>query len=152
MSRNTNKMTDEVVSLALGIIEKVRHCMVGTNGEDGYPYIKVMTNRKHDGIKKNWFSTDTSSRRIQQVKRDSKSSVYCLDVEHSRGLILLGKIEILHDLESKKMLWREGDEKYRPLGVEDPENSVLCFTAIQGNFVDAMKNLNITFDIESWKG
>ena len=52
MSRNTNKMTDEVVSLALGIIEKVRHCMVGTNGEDGYPYIKVMTNRKHDGIKK----------------------------------------------------------------------------------------------------
>jgi len=138
----------EAINQALEIIEKSRNCLLGTNGDDGYPNIKAMTNRKHEGIKRIWFNTDTSSRRVQQLRKDSKACVYYLDAELGRGLMLVGNIEILQDVESKKMLWTEGDEIFRPLGVEDPEYTVLRFTAKQGNLVDALKNDDATFDVE----
>ncbi|MBA7661245.1 hypothetical protein ES703_69260 [subsurface metagenome] len=59
--------------------------------------------------------------------------------------MLVGTVEILQDLESRKMLWFGDAEKYYPLGVEDPDYSVLHFTARQGNYYHAGK---ITFDIK----
>lgn len=59
--------------------------------------------------------------------------------------MLVGTIEILQDLESKEMLWFDGAERYYPLGVEDPDYSVLCFTARQGDYYLAGK---VTFEIE----
>jgi general stress protein 26 len=44
------------------------------------------------------------------------------------------------------MLWSDGDERYYPLGVEDPDYSVPCFTAHKGNYYHKRKN--ITFEIE----
>ena len=138
----------EAIDQAKDIISQSRTCLVGTIGEDGYPNIKAMTNRKHENIKTIWFATDTSSRRTQQLRKDNRACVYCLDTVHSRGFMLIGDMEILQDRESKKMLWIDGEEQYRPLGVDDPEYSVLRFTAKQADVVDAMKNRGLTFEIE----
>jgi general stress protein 26 len=59
--------------------------------------------------------------------------------------MLIGTIQILRDLKSRKMLWKDGDERYYPLGVEDPDYTVLRFTAHKGNYYH---KLNITFEIE----
>lgn len=139
---------EEAIDQALALLESSRHCLVGTNAEDGFPNIKTMRNRKHEGLKTIWFKTDTFSMRVQQLKKDNKACVYCLDANSSRGLMLLGHIEILHDLESKKMIWIKGEEKYNPLGVDDPEWCVLRFTATRANVVDAMQNKSLTFEIE----
>mgnify|MGYP001614122952 CR=1 FL=1 len=138
----------EAITQASEIIEKTRHCLVATNGDDGYPNIKTMTNRKHDGFKTIWFATDTSSNRVQQLKRDKRACVYCLDAETAKGLMLVGDMEILHDIELKRMIWIKGEEKYNPLGVEDPEWCLLRFTAKRANVVDAMQNKGLTFEIE----
>jgi len=60
--------------------------------------------------------------------------------------MLVGTIDILQDIESRKMLWSDGAEFYYPLGVEDPDYSVLCFTSQKGNYYHGLKN--ITFEIE----
>jgi general stress protein 26 len=148
IKENSLVTREEAVSLARDVLNNTRHCLVGTNGEDGYPNIKTMSNRRHEGIKTIWFATDTSSMRVQQLKKDNRACVYCLDAEHSRALMLVGDMEILKDIESKKMLWRKGEGKYRPLGVEDPDYSVLRFTAKWANFVDLMENKGLTFEIE----
>ncbi len=136
----------EAITQGLRLIEKSNFCMLGTNGEDGFPNIKGMTNLKHEGIKKIWFSTNTSSKRVQQLRKDNRACVYYVDEKPFRGLMLVGTIKILQDIESKRMLWTEGAEKYYPLGVEDPDYSVLYFTAKRGNYYQALKN--ITFEIE----
>jgi general stress protein 26 len=69
-----------------------------------------------------------------------------VDEKNFKGLMLIGTIEILQDAVSRKMLWFEGCEKYYPLGVMDPDYSVLCFTAKSGNYYQDLKN--ITFEIE----
>jgi general stress protein 26 len=130
----------------LKLIENSKICLLGTNGEDGFPNIKAMLNLKHEGLKKAWFSTNTSSKKIQQLKNDNRACVYYVDETNFKGLMLTGNIEILQDLQSRKMLWMEGAEVYYPLGVEDPDYSVLCFTAKWGNYYSGLKD--ITFEID----
>jgi general stress protein 26 len=131
---------------SLALIEKSQTCLLGTNGEDGFPRIKAMLNLKHEGLKKIWFSTNTSSRRVRQLKKDHRACVYYLDEINFKGLLLVGTIEVLQDIDSRKMLWTAGAEVYYPLGVEDPDYTVLRFTAVRGNFYHGLKNLD--FDIE----
>ncbi len=136
----------EAIAQSLGMVEKSTVCMVGTIAEDGFPNIKTMFNLKHDGFKRFWFSTNTSSRRVKQLKKDNRGCVYFLDESLHKGLMLVGTIEILQDIKSKKLLWTEKSEKYYPLGLEDPDYSVLCFTAERGNYYHALTNID--FEIE----
>jgi general stress protein 26 len=57
------------------------------------------------------------------------------------GLMLVGSVEILQDPESRKRCWREGFERYYPKGIDDPDYSILCFTARHGQYYHG---LNIT--------
>jgi general stress protein 26 len=136
----------EAMAEGLRLIERSKICLLGTNGEDGFPNIKAMMNAKHEGINKIWLSTNTSSRRVQQLKKDNRVCVYYVDDQDFKGLMLTGTIRILQDLESRQMLWADGDERYYPLGVEDPDYSVLCFTADKGNYYHKLKN--VIFEIE----
>jgi general stress protein 26 len=136
----------EAMAEGLQLIERSSICLLGTNGEDGFPNIKAMMNAKHEGLNKIWFSTNTSSRRVQQLKKDNRACVYYVDDKDFKGLMLTGTIGILQDLKSRQMLWNDGDERYYPLGVEDPDYSVLYFTAHKGNYYHKLKN--ITFEIE----
>ena len=40
-------------------------------------------------------------------------------------MMVSGNIEIVLDLEIKKMLWQDGWESYYPEGPDDPDNTVL---------------------------
>jgi len=136
----------DAMAQSLKLMEKSTICMLGTNGDGGFPNIKAMMNLKYEGLKKIWFSTNTSSKRVQQLKKDNRACVYYVDEKDFKGLMLVGTIEILQDVASKKMLWSEGAEVYYPLGVTDPDYSVLCFTANKFNYYHGLTN--ITFDIE----
>jgi general stress protein 26 len=136
----------EAMAQGLKLIKRSKFCMLGTNGDDGFPNIKGMLNLKHKRLKNIWFSTNTSSKRVQRLKKDNRACVYYVDGTSFEGLMLVGTIEILQDIESRKMLWTEGAEVYYPLGVEDPDYSVLCFAAKSGNYYHSLNN--ITFKIE----
>ncbi|WP_313165763.1 pyridoxamine 5'-phosphate oxidase family protein [Sedimentibacter sp.] len=128
------------------LVENSKIVMVGTNGEDGYPNIKAMMRLKHDGLKKFWLSTNTSSKRTGLLKKDNKICLYFVDEDKFAGLMLIGRIELLQDRESKKMLWNDGCEVYYPLGIDDPDYTVLCFTTERANYYRHLKN--VTFNVE----
>ena len=138
----------EAIKEALNIIDKSRHCLLSTNVEDGFPNVRVMSNRKNEGLKNIWFKTETSSRKVQQLQKDNRACVCYLDSELARELILEDYIEILQDVKSKWKVWKEGDEKYNPLGPKDPGLTALRFTAIRGEYIDALQNHDVAFDIE----
>lgn len=136
----------DALARASALIEKSGVCLLGTNGEDGFPNIKAMLNTKHDGLKKIWFATNTSSRKVQQLKQDNRACVYFLDDENFQGLMFCGTVEILQDIASKKFFWKKGMEAYYPMCIKDPNYTVLCFTARKANYYHGLAN--ITFDIE----
>jgi general stress protein 26 len=133
---------EQAIQESLDLVNTSTIAMLGTNGDDGYPNIKAMIKMENEELKTVWFSTNTSSKRVAQVLRDSKTCVYFVDMNQWKGLMLVGTIEVLQDAESKQRLWRPGYEKYYPLGVADPDYSVLRFTAQWGNYYHALSNLD----------
>ncbi|MBR5086998.1 MAG: pyridoxamine 5'-phosphate oxidase family protein [Muribaculaceae bacterium] len=102
---------------------------------EGYPCTKAMlAPRKREGIKVFYFTTNTFSLRVAHYKANPKASIYFCDAEGFKGMMLRGTMEVLTDAESKKMIWRDGDEQYYPDGVADPNYCVLKFTATDGRF------------------
>jgi general stress protein 26 len=131
---------------SLELANKSEIAMVGSNGDDGYPNIKAMLKMKNEGLKKIWFSTNTSSKRVAQFKKDPKACVYFVDMLKFKGVMLVGEMDIHQDIKSRKLFWKEGFERYFPLGINDPDYCVLCFTAKRGNYYHKFENT--TFQIE----
>ncbi|HEX2946260.1 MAG TPA: pyridoxamine 5'-phosphate oxidase family protein [Clostridia bacterium] len=135
----------EATAESLKLVESCSNAMVGSIGSEGYPNIKAMIKCEAEGLKTFWFSTNTSSRRVAQFRQNDKACIYFVDQDQYKGLMLVGKMEILSDHESKARLWQDGCEIYYPLGVDDPDYSVFRFTAEWGNYYHGL--INITFEV-----
>lgn len=123
-------------------INKQKLSFVCSVDENGYPNVKAMLKpRKMDGLKEFYFSTNTSSLRVRQFQQNPKASIYF----YRKGLIkyigvmLVGKMEVLMDQESKNMIWKRGDTVFYKQGVTDPDYCVLKFTAQKGRYYCDLK-------------
>ena len=118
---------------ALGLIEHAGVAAIASVDEKGYPNVKAMlAPRERDGLKTFYFTTNTSSLRVKQYRKNPKASVYFFDPASFLGAMLIGKMEVLQDQASKDRIWRKGDTMYYPKGVTDPDYCVLRFTAESG--------------------
>jgi general stress protein 26 len=129
------------------IIDKQSVAFISSVDDDGFPNTKAMLPpRKREGIKYFYFTTNTSSMRVKQYKEDPKASIYFCDKRFFRGVMLKGTMEVFEDDETKKMIWREGDATYYPLGVTDPDYCVLKFTAQTGRYYSNFKSEVFTIE------
>ena len=135
---------EEARRKALALVERSGIALVGSNSEDGHPWIKAMLKMETDELTTVWFSTNTSSRRVTQFRNDPRACVYFVDFSDWMGLMLTGQIEVLNDAESRQRLWRDGYEKYYPLGISDPDYTVLRFSAASANYYHQLDNLTFT--------
>ena len=131
-----NEWMDEIAAL----VDETRDVIVCSIDDDGCPNAKAMFKMEHEGLKVFYFSTNTSARRTQQFLKCPKASLYFCGHEQVNGLMLVGDMQVCQDHENKARLWREGSEIYYPLGVDDPDYSVLKFTARSGNYYHALQN------------
>lgn len=123
------------------MIDKQSTVYISSVDENGYPCTRAMLGvRERDGIKVIYFSTNTSSNKVEQYKNNPKASIYLCDKRFFRGCLLKGKVEVLTDEESKKRLWREGDTTYYSGGITDPDYCVLKFTIKGGRYYSNFKS------------
>lgn len=117
------------------LIDKQGVAFVASISEDGFPNIKAMLPpRKRVGIREFYFTTNTSSMRVAQYRKNPNASIYFCDRRFFQGVMLVGRMEVLEDAASKEMIWREGDTMYYPGGVTDPDYCVLKFVAERGRY------------------
>ncbi|WP_334308561.1 pyridoxamine 5'-phosphate oxidase family protein [Lacrimispora sp.] len=117
------------------LIDKQGVSFISSLDDDGFPNTKAMLPpRKRDGIKTFYFTTNTSSMRVSQFRKNPKACIYFCDKRFFRGVMLKGTVEVLEDAASKEMIWQEGDTMYYPQGVTDPDYCVLKFIAQTGRF------------------
>lgn len=112
------------------LIEHSAVSIISSVDENGFPNTKAMLPpRKRDGLKTFYFTTNTSSMRVQQYQKNKKACIYFFDKHFFRGVMLVGTMEVLTDQKTKDMIWQDGDTMYYPLGITDPDYCVLKFTA-----------------------
>lgn len=123
------------------LIDKQNVSFIASISEEGFPNMKAMLPpRKRVGIKEFWFTTNTSSMRVAQYRKNPNASIYFYDKRFFRGVMLIGTMEVLEDDNSKQMIWQEGDTKYYAKGVTDPDYCVLKFTAQSGRYYANFKS------------
>jgi general stress protein 26 len=123
------KMSKDLIKAGLGIVEKSGMAIIASVDDEGFPNLKAMLKpRENDGLKTFYFTTNTSSMRVKQYKKDPKASIYFYDGRFFRGIMLKGTMKVLQDQPTKDRIWRAGDDMYYSKGVTDPDYCVLKFT------------------------
>lgn len=123
-------------------VKKQKVSFIGSVDENGYPNMKAMLKpRKMNGLKEFYFSTNTSSFRVKQFQNNPNASIYFYHKGLIKyiGVMLVGKMEVLTDQETKEMIWRKGDTMFYKKGVTDPDYCVLKFTAESGRYYCDLK-------------
>ena len=116
------------------------------------PNVKAMLKpRKRIGLTTFYFSTNTSSMRVKQYQENPNSSIYFYHKGLFKyvGVMLIVKMEVLTDQETKNMIWKKGDTIFYKKGVTDPDYCVLKFTAYKGRYYQDLKTES--FDISAEK-
>ncbi|MDR2727528.1 MAG: pyridoxamine 5'-phosphate oxidase family protein [Chitinispirillales bacterium] len=86
------------------IIDHQKTAYIASVDENGYPNLKAMlAPRKRSGLREFWFTTNTSSMRVAQYRKNHKASIYFCDQRFFRGVMLMGTMEVLEDVESKEI-------------------------------------------------
>jgi general stress protein 26 len=132
---NGKELEKEAVELAA----RATGAYVTTVGSDGYPRTRVMFNLRnrsqfpnlvplfasHDEDLLMYLGTNTSSAKIEEVRRDPKACIYLCDYAQTVGMMFAGDLEVVGDARVRRALWTKGWEIYYPAGPDDPDYTVL---------------------------
>ena len=122
-------------------VDSQKTAFIGSVDGDGFPNIKAMlAPRERDGAVF-YFTTNTSSMRVEQYRNNEKASVYFYHRGRFRytGAMLKGTMRVLTDQATKDRIWRTGDTMFYKQGVTDPDYCVLRFTAESGRYYQDLK-------------
>ncbi|MCL2638941.1 MAG: pyridoxamine 5'-phosphate oxidase family protein [Oscillospiraceae bacterium] len=140
-------MNSKIIAEVRSMRKSNTFAYISSINDEGFPQVKCMFNLKSDDIKTHYFSTNTSSARVAQYRKNPKASVYySKKIPSFKGALFTGTMEVVEDSETKERFWNKGDEKYYPKGVTDPDYCILKFTAETVNFYSSLKNTTIAID------
>ena len=124
---------------ALDLLRRADAAYVTTVDARGRPQTRAMFNLRNatqfpalasffakDGERfATFFTTNTSSPKIGELRANPAVSVYFCLPQEFLGLMLGGDTEIETDSTIKKTIWQPGWETYYPGGPDDPDHTVL---------------------------
>ncbi|MFW9972675.1 MAG: pyridoxamine 5'-phosphate oxidase family protein, partial [Candidatus Odinarchaeota archaeon] len=111
----------------------ITRALLNTRNKERYPeFSEFYENLKDKYLI--YFSTNTSSSKIDHIKENPKVSVYFCDTEQFKGVMFGGEIEIIEDMEIKRQFWLDRSIRYYPKGLEDPDYTILQFKPKEARF------------------
>ena len=120
-------MESKIIEKAEKIISAKRQdCVMALIDLDGYPTASTITVSKNDGIK--WFTFCTGyGTKSKRIEKCNYASICFASSDPLYNITLVGKIDVVKDIEIKKEMWYSGLENHFK-GYEDPNLCVLKFT------------------------
>ncbi|MHC4260333.1 MAG: pyridoxamine 5'-phosphate oxidase family protein [Planctomycetota bacterium] len=125
----------EVKQECLKLMETAEGAYLSTIDSDGFPQTRMMGNLRnkeqcriseelfagHDEDFLIYMLTGHSSDKMQQIRANSKVSVYFCNCAQFHTLLLVGNVEEINDPDLKKKMWQDEWKIHWPGGAEDPE-------------------------------
>ena len=125
----------EAKRVSLELMKDVQDAYLSTIDSSGFPQIRVMGNLRNTEqcrIAEELFAghnedfliymlTGHSSDKMQQIRANSKVSVYFCNSAEFHTLLLAGNAEEIVDMDLKKRIWQDEWKIHWPGGPEDPE-------------------------------
>ena len=146
--------------LSFGLLESAEAAYATTIDPDGFPQTRAMFNlrrkeqfpglaslfKDHQDDFLVYFTTNTSSPKIDHIKKNPKVSIYYCKPGEFRGLMLSGEMETVTDRAEKEKVWQKGWEMYYPGGVHDPDHTVLRLRPMKAKYYHQLNSFH--FDLK----
>ena len=133
-------MDAEIRAQALGLTMKERFVYVTTLDETGFPETRVMFNllktrgkalafgpAKVPSEFASYLGTNTSSRKIAQIRKDDRVCLYYSDNKGFYGCMVRGHVSEVDDHSVRKAVWAPSWSVYYPGGIDGGDFSLLLF-------------------------
>ena len=92
-----------------------------------------------------YFTTNTSSQKVEQIAQNPRASVYYAKPSEWRGLMLGGLISVVTDMKLKKSLWQPAWDMYYHQGPTDPDYAILVMKPAVAKLYHQMHFVEIRF-------
>ena len=130
---------EEAKKLSLELMTTSKAAYLTTIDSEGYPITRAMFNLRNNeqfpefselfSKQKNKFviyiSTNTSSSKVNHIKKNPKIAIYFCDPEDFKGVMFGGEVEIIEDMDIKREIWLDWWTRYYIKGVDDPDYTLL---------------------------
>lgn len=105
-----SKSNDSIILAAREIIKANNYCALVTLDSSGLPHIRTMNPFPLGDDLTIWFATARTSRKVTEIKKDERVSVYYADHSNAKGYVsITGKAEVIDDkellIEKKRQYW-----------------------------------------------
>ena len=104
------------VEAARQLMMRARYCALITIGEDGHPQARTIDPSPPDAQMKVWFATNPATRKVRQIERDPRVTLYYFDEQSPGYVTLIGTARIIDDPQAKQRLWLERWTPFYPEG------------------------------------
>ena len=96
-----------ILAAATDIVRQARYCTLVTLGEDGHPQARIVDPRGPDASFTTWIATNPLTRKVAQIRRDSRVALLCFDAATSSYVAVLGRGAIVTDAAEKARRWKD---------------------------------------------
>jgi general stress protein 26 len=138
---------EKLISVSREIIKLAGNCALITLDETGQPRARTMDPFSPDDDMVVWFGTNSNSRKVEQIRKDPRVTLYYFDKEGSGYVIIYGKAKLVDDPQLKETKWKEEWKDFYP----DRENGYLLIQVIPETMEVLSTRHRVFGDPETWQ-
>lgn len=105
---------DALLSAAREVMTATRYCALITTGRDGRSHARTMDAFAPEEDMIVWLATNPRSRKVAEIRRNPKVTLYYFDRESSAYVTLYGTARLVNDENEKAKRWKEDWKTFYP--------------------------------------
>jgi general stress protein 26 len=113
---------DTLITTARKMMETTRYCALITLDTMGHPDARTMEPFSPDSNMVVWLGTSINSKKVKQIKNDSKVTLYYQAQNAAGYVVIKGQAYIVQDSSKKQTYWKKEWSRFYP---EDKSNYTL---------------------------
>jgi len=109
----------ELMTAAREIMTAAGTCALITLDKEGRPRVRVMDPFNPESDFTIWFGTNPKSRKVDQIKKNPKVTLYYLDSDASGYVMIHGIAQLINGQKEKEKYWKDAWKNFYPNKPED---------------------------------
>lgn len=110
----TDKEATKIKTVAQEIMHEAQTVALISLDEAGRPRVRTMSPFPPDSNFVVWFGTNPHSRKVVQIKKDPRVTLYYTAADETGYVMIHGRAELVNDPAEKQLYWKEEWEAFYP--------------------------------------
>lgn len=145
--KSKEPLNSKLLTAAREIMSSAGTCALITVDKDQRPRVRVMDPFKPEPDFTVWFGTNPKSRKVDQIKKNPKVTLYYLETGNTGYVMIQGTAQLVNDEREKETRWKDGWEAFYP---NKPIDYLLI--KVTPNWIEVVSYAhNILGDPETWE-